>query len=74
MRIVTDVQAPPTGQPTAPAPTTAHSTTHSTTPPAKLPITGPSDVATGALAIGLPTLILGAVILMVLRRRRARTD
>lgn len=67
-----DVQAPPTAAPTqatSPSPTTT--TTH--VPATQLPVTGPSDVATGALAIGLPVLLLGAVILVVARRRRLRT-
>lgn len=67
-------QAPPSATPTPPPSTPAP--THATTsaPATQLPTTGPSDVATGALAIGLPVLLVGAVLIVLARRWRARTD
>lgn len=69
MQILTEV--PPSGQPAA-SPTPTHTTT-TTAPASELPITGRSDVAQGALAIGLPMLVIGLVLLVVLRHRRVRT-
>lgn len=70
MQILTE-QVPPSGQPAA-SPTPTHTST-TTTPAEQLPITGRSDVAQGALAIGLPMLVVGAVLIVALRRRRVRT-
>lgn len=71
MRILTE-QAPPSGQPSAPPSSTApHATTSA--PASQLPLTGRSDVAQGALAVGLPLLVLGTVAVVLARRRRAQT-
>lgn len=68
MSVYADVQIPPSGQPSQPqsSPTVARTTA----PSSQLPITGPSDVAYGSLAIGLLLLFVGAVLLVFLRHRR----
>lgn len=64
--------APPSQQPAPP--TTAPATT-TTAPMTQLPVTGPSDdLAMGLVAFGLPVLLVGAVLIVVARRWRARTD
>lgn len=77
MQILTDSGGPaPQAPPSAtPSPTVTTTMVPTTAPPtSQLPVTGPSsDVAVGALAIGLPVLLLGAVLLVLARRWRVRT-
>lgn len=71
MQILSDHQAPPSSTP-APPQSAPPTTTHTSAPATQLPTTGPSEAAQGGLAIGLALALCGAVILVVLKLRRAR--